>query len=121
MYSAIKGAGYDIRSQISSCCNQPLLIEVKASTQDWANAKLHLTRHEWDVLSGEHNAVIHLWSLARRPPEHAIIPISEMAAHIPANQGGGEWESAECPFSAFEKGCHRKAPTSTLPIHEGQT
>jgi hypothetical protein len=98
------GVGYDLKSQLATDCTDPLLVEVKASAESWPNARFHLTRNEWEVLSGEQYAVVHLWSLANLPCDHAVIPIAEMTPHIPTNQGGGAWETVECPFSAFAPG-----------------
>lgn len=96
------GAGYDIKSQVGSDIEVPLLIEVKASTQSWTNATFFLSRHEWKVLSKETYAVFHLWSLATQPPEYAIIAVANVESHIPLDKGNGEWKIVECPFSVFE-------------------
>ncbi len=96
-----EGAGYDLKSQVLMDDERPLLIEVKTSAEAWENAKFHLTRHEWEVLKGEPQAVLHLWSLANHPREHAVIPIQDLGPHIPENQGSGQWENIECPFSTF--------------------
>jgi hypothetical protein len=96
-----EGAGYDIKSRLSGEVDDPLLIEVKTSNESWGNAKFHLSRKEWKVLVGERHSVLHLWSLANRQMEHAIVPMSDVTPHIPDNQGKGEWESIECPFSVF--------------------
>ncbi len=95
------GVGYDIKSQVSSEDSAPLLIEVKTSQESWENALFHITRHEWDVLESENQAVLHLWSLSKNLCEHAVVPISLVAPHIPQNQGLGKWEMAMCPFSLF--------------------
>ena len=98
------GAGYDLISQLSAENAERLLIEVKTSTKPWGEATFHITRNEWEVISGSKHAVIHLWSLAREPQEQAVISPSELQLHIPSNQGDGEWESTECPFSVFSAG-----------------
>jgi len=97
-----EGAGYDIKSIISQSIDEPLLIEVKASSQPWEKAKLYLTRHEWIVLSRANHAIVHLWSIYDDRLEFSTINISQLSRHIPLERENGEWELFTCPFSAFE-------------------
>lgn len=99
-----EGAGYDLKSKLSQEINEQLLIEVKTSNQPWESAKFYLSKYEWKILSSEPYSVLHLWSLATFPQKHSVIPIDDVAPHIPRNRGEGVWESIECPFNAFSKG-----------------
>jgi len=94
-----EGVGFDIKSQVSASEDSPLLIEVKTSNQPWEYAKFHLSRHEWQVLNGEHDAVIHLWSIGSQRILHAVVPISDITPHIPVNQEAGCWEMTVLPFA----------------------
>jgi len=95
-------AGYDMVSQVSLEDEALLLIEVKASSEEWARAHFHLTRHEWDTLNGDHAAVLHLWSLASKQVAQAVVPVSDITEHIPNDHGSGNWEAVDCPFDAFK-------------------
>lgn len=95
-------AGYDILSQTSSDDTSPLLIEVKATQQNWESAKFFLSRNEWDVLSQNENNVLHLWAINQSPAQHAIVPISVLQSHIPQDSGHGSWRKLCCPYYCFE-------------------
>jgi len=96
-----EGTGYDIVSRVSRKSPEQLLVEVKASRQAWSQARFHITRHEWEVLSASRHAVLHLWSLFDSLNDHAVIPVSSLAQHIPEDHAGGKWEIVCCKFSAF--------------------
>lgn len=93
------GAGYDLISRISKTDANRLIIEVKTSTQAWDNAAFFLTRREWEVLTASDEAVAHLWSLAYEMPRHEVVPIEQLARHIPVDQGSGQWQKVMVPFS----------------------
>jgi hypothetical protein len=97
-----EGAGYDILSRASTDNSRALLIEVKTSRERWSRAVFYLTRHEWLVLNGNHESVLHLWSVESAKPLYAIVPIANVTPHIPNDQGSGQWETATCPFADFE-------------------
>lgn len=94
-------AGYDVLSCLSSDDPKRLVIEVKTSVQPWDRADFYLSRAEWDVLSLEENAVIHLWSISASPPRHSAISLACVQPHIPADSGVGSWHRCRIPFEAF--------------------
>lgn len=93
-------AGYDIQSWTDGSRSQQMVIEVKASTQSFNFAEMHLTAHEWSVLSGGGMSVIHLWSGVRSSPVLCIASPSILCKHIARNHGSGRWESVAIPFQA---------------------
>lgn len=83
-------AGYDIQSwNLLEDRWIPKYIEVKGSK--WDPPGLHLTRHEWNtaVRHGPTH-IFQVWELARC--RMAEVSVDEMAAHIPMDNGAGEWE-----------------------------
>lgn len=96
-----EGAGYDIRSQLSDIDKSPLLIEVKTTSDVWERGKFFLSRHEWNVLSNNDRAVIHLWSLTKHSDQLALVSVHELAQHMPIEKGSGLWEAVILPFSVF--------------------
>lgn len=97
-----EGTGYDVLSQVSADIVLPLSIEVKASTEVWENARFYLTRNEWDYLSAQTHAALHLWSITGGVTRLAVVPVAEVAEHLSKDQGTGKWKLLECPFSPFE-------------------
>ncbi len=95
-------SGYDLLSRISRDDGRPLAIEVKTSSQPWKTALFYVSRHEWEVLSGQDAAVIHLWNIARRPYQHAVVAIDKLSQHIALDQGDGHWETLACPLCAWD-------------------
>ena len=95
--------GYDIISCVSSTMSDQLLIEVKASRREIKHAFMILSRHEWDVATRRpvgSQYQFYLWLLGHIQ-KLAIISVSEMAQHVPEDQGGGRWKEIEIPFSLF--------------------
>lgn len=95
-------AGYDLVSRVSPDDESSLVIEVKTTTQDWGIAMFFLSRHEWDVLSGHPNALIHLWCLSGTQPQGATITMTQLKHHVPRDTGQGKWKKLCCPFSEFQ-------------------
>jgi hypothetical protein len=91
-------SGYDLLSRVSHEDASPLAVEVKTSTQPWATALFYVSRHEWEVLSSQEHAVLHLWSIARRPYQHAIVSIPNLFRHMALDQGEGKWQNLACPY-----------------------
>ena len=94
-------AGYDLISRVSVDDGNPLLIEVKTTTQRWDSAVFFVSRHEWDILSGSDQALFHLWCVRDLPAQHATVTISELSDHVPRDCGNGEWKKFCCPFRNF--------------------
>jgi hypothetical protein len=93
--------GYDVLSHIASDDARRLCIEVKASRQGTHGA-LHLTRHEWETALSLLNFQMHLWDLSQPTPGLAVLGISDIEEHLPADNGLGAWDVAKLPFSAFQ-------------------
>jgi hypothetical protein len=92
------GAGYDILSYDRGP-NEPInrLIEVKSSSQD--PPCMILTRGEWEAAVKFGSAyTFHLWAL----PNATLLEckVSDIAPHIPVDQGTGRWEKVEIMFPA---------------------
>lgn len=96
-------AGYDILSQVSDSDTHQLLIEVKSSTQNMSDASFYISHNEWSFASAGYNQkryYFYLWHLGESP-ELAIISYADMLKHIPKDNGLGEWNDVNVPFSAF--------------------
>jgi hypothetical protein len=89
-------AGYDIQSfELTAYGLKNLLIEVKSSQR--TPPRMILSRGEWNaaVQYGD-TYTFHLWKL---PSEELLVkPVSEIAAHIPEDQGSGCWTELEIQF-----------------------
>lgn len=91
------GAGYDILSYDLGPV-EPInrLIEVKSSTQN--PPRMILTRGEWDAAVEFGEAyVFHLWAL----PNNKLVErkVTDIAPHIPRDQGVGVWANVEIVFA----------------------
>ena len=92
-------AGFDILSIYDIGNEQKLKIEVKATTSSLQYAKFHITKNEWNTALASINYIFHLWHLPN-PDQPYVISLDIMAKHIPTDNGNGDWESVEIPFSA---------------------
>lgn len=93
-------AGFDVLSSKSSTDPAPLAIEVKASELRLKEAWFSVTVHEWETARQSPNYCFHLWRLGLQP-QLAVLSTADVAPHLPADQGRGQWQSARVPFSAF--------------------
>lgn len=94
--------GYDVLSVVSATDVARVQIEVKTSTVGLRGA-MHLTRNEWDQTELMARHTLHLWDLRDEgSPRLAIVPRSEVEAHVPADTGSGRWKELEIAFAAFE-------------------
>ena len=98
----LSDVGYDLVSRVSGDDENPLLIEVKTTTQSWDFARFFVSRHEWDVMSASNRAVFHLWCVKEIPAQHCTITIEQLQRHVPQDSGNGEWKKFACPFNDFE-------------------
>ena len=97
-------AGYDIMSRVAEDDPKSILIEVKSSQKTINEAKMIITRNEWDVAStGIHRDkyFFYLWLLSSK--QMAIIPAIRMKNYIPEDRESGKWLSTEIPFFLFDK------------------
>lgn len=97
-------AGYDILSQKSKNDIERILIEVKSTFQTVEEAKLYLTRHEWDIAQMGNNQMryyFYLWVI--QPPANrlAIVSVADMSKYVPRDSEGGRWDSAVIPYHVF--------------------
>ncbi len=95
-------SGYDILSVVSSHDTRQLQIEVKATQADVGSSVFHLTRNEWDTGFLADQYVYHLWAARQEPPALAVLDKSDLAQHVPTDEGAGLWELVEIPFAIFE-------------------
>jgi hypothetical protein len=95
-------SGYDILSVVSSHDTRQLQIEVKATQADVGSSVFHLTRNEWDTGLLADQYVYHLWAANQEPPALAVLDKSDLARHVPTDEGAGLWELVEIPFAIFE-------------------
>lgn len=93
--------GYDVLSQLSFDDRRRLTIEVKASEQPINRAFFHISRNEWDTAEECLHHEFHLWDLSATTPRIAILPVLELAKHIPSDGGEGTWKETAVPFGAF--------------------
>lgn len=96
-------SGYDIASVKDYGVDETILIEVKSSTQKLNDAKMIITRNEWDVASCDYNSkryYFYLWLLGTQN-KIAIIPAALIKQHVPTDIGSGQWKTIEIPFNLF--------------------
>lgn len=96
-------SGYDIMSKKEIDSNESILIEVKSSFKRIEEARMIVTRNEWDVASCGYNInryYFYLW-LLDGTKRLAIIPAKELLNHIPQEIGGGHWKTLEIGFDLF--------------------
>lgn len=97
-------SGYDILSKKDCNSKERILIEVKSSFKPLSQAKMILTRNEWDVASCGYNInryFFYLWLLGQHQ-QLAIVPAKCFVRHIPNEIGGGRWRSIEISFDLFK-------------------
>lgn len=92
--------GYDVLSLVSKRDSALLCIEVKASQAGLAG-DFYVTRNEWETAKDLLHFSMHLWDLSASHPRLAVVDIQGLTAHIPHDEGQGQWESARIPFSSF--------------------
>jgi hypothetical protein len=96
--------GYDIESVLSEDEAEPIYIEVKASRATKSQAKMHLTRNEYNASRKKSDSYFfHLWLLNSDAPALAIVPGQEVAKHCPKDNEEGIWSVVEIPFSVFDE------------------
>ncbi len=97
-------SGYDILSKKDCDSKESILIEVKSSFKPLSQAKMIITRNEWDVASCGYNInryYFYLWLLGQ-PNKLAIVPAKNFVGHIPNEIGGGRWKEVEISFDLFK-------------------
>ena len=93
--------GYDVLSIASADDTGLLPIEVKASRMG-LRGTFHLTRNEWDATELMPLHQFHLWDLSRHgSPTLAVVPRADVAPHVSADRGVGQWRETEISFTAF--------------------
>lgn len=92
-------AGFDILSVIDTSNTQKLKIEVKTTTSNLSYAKFHISKNEWNTAQVSINYVFHLWHIEKAPTLY-VISTDQINNHIPSDNGNGDWESVEIPFSS---------------------
>lgn len=96
-------SGYDIMSKKELDSDESILIEVKSSFKRIEEARMIITRNEWDVASCGYNInryFFYLWLLGDSK-RLAIIPAKEIIKHIPQEMGCGHWKTLEIGFELF--------------------
>lgn len=94
-------SGFDILSVVSQQDDTPLQIEVKVSSQKMKNAKMHITQNEWRNANISRAHKFYLWLLGIQN-QLAVLDVSDVAGHIPHNNGDGAWEIVEIPFMCYK-------------------
>jgi hypothetical protein len=94
-------SGYDLLSVADASDPAELQIEVKASERPISYADFHVSRNEWEVAQSAERYVFHLWSLTPTNKKLAVLSPEEVLAHVPTENGRGQWESVIIPFSVF--------------------
>jgi hypothetical protein len=92
--------GYDVLSVAGPSDGRHLSIEVKATKIGLAGS-FHLTANEWERALVSDLHVFHLWDMSSSCPALAEITRTDVAPHVPADRGRGQWEAVEIPFEAF--------------------
>ena len=97
-------SGFDISSIKNENSSESILIEVKSSLKSIDEAKMIITRNEWEVASCGFNKgryFFYLWLIGPKS-KLAIVPASSITDHIPNDLGAGHWQTLEIPFSLFK-------------------
>lgn len=97
-------SGFDVSSIRNENSSDSILIEVKSSLKSIDQAKMIITRNEWDVASCGYNNdryFFYLWLIGEED-RLAVIPASMMKSNIPNDIGGGQWKTIEVPFALFK-------------------
>ena len=93
--------GYDVLSVASATDSSNLPIEVKAS-RGGLRGDFHLTRNEWDATELMPLHQFHLWDLSSQSnPTLAVVPRANVAPHVSADRGVGQWRETKISLSAF--------------------
>lgn len=92
--------GYDVLSVAGPSDGRHLSIEVKA-TNIGLTGSFHLSANEWERALDSDLHAFHLWDMSSSCPSLAEITKIDVAPHVPADRGRGQWESVEIPFEAF--------------------
>lgn len=93
-------SGFDVLSMCDGGKPDLLKIEVKGSTMRTKEATFVLTRNEWQTAQNSDNYSFHLW-LFHEQPKLLVVDAPDLEAHVPANQGEGQWETATIRFRNF--------------------
>lgn len=96
-------SGFDLLSITAAASPTDLQIEVKASMRPVNAATFHLTRNEWAVAQTAEEYVFHVWSITESEKRIAVLSRNDVAAHVPVNNGAGEWETVEIPCRVFQE------------------
>lgn len=92
--------GYDVLSIAGPSDVRYLSIEVKTSMIG-LKGSFHVTANEWESTIASDLHVFHLWDMSSNCPALAVLSKEDVAPHIPADRGEGQWESVEIPFEVF--------------------
>lgn len=92
--------GYDVLSVVGPDDPRFMSIEVKSTTVGLAGS-LHITANEWERATFQEEHRFHLWEIRPTSVRLAVLTPTDVAPHVPANQGEGAWESVEVPFGVF--------------------
>ena len=93
-------SGFDVLSKRDADIPDLLKIEVKGSTMRTKEATFLLTRNEWQTAQNSDSYCFHLW-LFQEQPKLLVVDGPDLSAHVPANQGEGQWETATIRFRNF--------------------
>lgn len=86
--------GYDILSYRKNYDNELYEIKIEVKTCSYSPTHLILTRNEWKTaLENEKSFFFQIWNLDVN--QLIEMNVSEMAHHIPNDQGNGEWKEVE--------------------------
>jgi hypothetical protein len=75
----------------------------------------HLTRYEWQTARMAANAVLHLWIVRPDCRSLWILTPDQVRAHVPDDQGAGEWETVCIPFSSLTATSPELVDTTPTP------
>lgn len=95
------GLGYDVKSYDPGEA-EPVarLIEVKSSTS--SPPRMFIPRREWDAaLQYGASFFFYLWH-GKQAEKLTILTAEQVAAHMPADQGDGEWQDVEVTFASLK-------------------
>ena len=91
-------AGYDVLSyKPSAYAPVNHLIEVKSTIA--SPLRFHVTRNEWKKAEDADDDAyeFYVWDLQKKPPQLHRLSASDIAPHIPTDNGSGKWEDVIVP------------------------
>lgn len=94
-------AGYDILSWDSPSKNHHISIEAKCTRSSPKTVRFYISKNEWRVATSSQNYYFYLWAVKEDDCYLEIVDKTNIADHMPIENGEGEWDSSTVPYKLF--------------------